>query len=71
VGPGRDRRSAPARQWPDLWTRALAIADRDGAPLPSRRYALCEYVRDDDPDQFVADVATLRSWLTGASAGEA
>jgi hypothetical protein len=46
----------------DLWAGALAIAD-DGAPLGFRRFALCEYVRDDDPDQFVADAATLRGWL--------
>jgi hypothetical protein len=47
----------------DLWTRALLVADRDGAPLPGRRFVLCEYVRDDDPDQFLADAATLRTWL--------
>jgi sugar phosphate isomerase/epimerase len=47
-----------------LWTRALAVADHDAAALPGGRYALCEYVRDDDPDQFVADAAVLRSWLT-------
>lgn len=51
----------------ELWTRALATADRDGAPLPGRRFALCEYVRDDDPDQFVADAATLRGWLAELS----
>jgi sugar phosphate isomerase/epimerase len=49
----------------DLWPPALAIADRDGAPLPTRRFALCEYVRDDNPEQLVADVATLRAWLDG------
>lgn len=48
----------------DLWTRSLALADHDAAHLPTRRYALCEYVRDDDPDQFIADAAVLRSWLT-------
>lgn len=26
------------------------------------RYALLEYVRDDDQEQLVADVATLRQW---------
>jgi 3-dehydroshikimate dehydratase len=46
----------------DLWTRALALADREGAAVPGGRFALCEYVRDDDPDQFVADAAVLRSW---------
>jgi sugar phosphate isomerase/epimerase len=47
----------------DFWPPALALADRDGAPLPGRRFALCEYVRDDDPDQLVADVRVLRAWL--------
>jgi 3-dehydroshikimate dehydratase len=62
-GPGGigERRALAAGA--ELWTRALAVADRDGAPLPGRRFALCEYVRDDDPDQFVADAVTLRDWL--------
>jgi 3-dehydroshikimate dehydratase len=46
-----------------LWPAALSLADRDGATLPNRRFALCEYVRGDDPDQFVEDVRTLRRWL--------
>jgi sugar phosphate isomerase/epimerase len=46
-----------------LWVPALALADRAGAPLPGRRYALCEYVRHDDPEQFVTDVRVLRGWL--------
>ena len=47
----------------DLWPAALARAERDGAPLPGRRYALCEYVRGDDPEQLVADARVLRGWL--------
>ena len=47
----------------DLWPPALELADRDSAQLPGRRFALCEYVRDDDPEQFVADVDVLRRWL--------
>jgi sugar phosphate isomerase/epimerase len=47
----------------DLWPEALRLAGREDAPLPGSRFACCEYVRDDDPDQFVADVRTLRSWL--------
>ena len=46
-----------------LWTGALEVAACDGAPIPGGRYALCEYVRNDDPEQFVADVATLHRWL--------
>ena len=54
-----------------VWRPALATAAAHGAPLPGRRFALCEYVRDDDPDQFVADVATLRGWLAGSQASGA
>ena len=47
----------------DLWPPAFELADREGASLPGRRFALCEYVRDDDPDQLVVDVDVLREWL--------
>jgi 3-dehydroshikimate dehydratase len=56
-----DRR--PLGDGEELWRAALAAADAHGAPLTGPRFALCEYVRDDDPDQFVHDVATLRGWL--------
>lgn len=46
-----------------LWRAALALARRDGAALPGARFALCEYVRDDDPEQFIADAGVLRRWL--------
>jgi sugar phosphate isomerase/epimerase len=46
-----------------LWRGALALADRDGGALPHRRFALCEYVRDDDPEQFITDAGMLRRWL--------
>jgi sugar phosphate isomerase/epimerase len=46
-----------------LWPAALALADREGDDVPGGRYALCEYVRDDDPEQFVADLRALRSWI--------
>jgi sugar phosphate isomerase/epimerase len=59
---GIDDRRALADGEP-LWAPALALANRHGADLPGRRYALCEYVRADDPDQFVDDVHVLRRWL--------
>lgn len=46
-----------------LWTSALEVAKRISAPVPGGCYALCEYVRNDDPEQLVVDVATLRAWL--------
>ena len=54
----------------DLWPAALSRADRHGAPLLGRRFALCEYVRDDDPEQFVADARTLRDWLDRTAADQ-
>lgn len=62
-----DRR--PLAEGTDLWPAVLSLADREGAALPSRRFALCEYVRDDDPEQFVADVRTLRRWLDETEEG--
>jgi sugar phosphate isomerase/epimerase len=62
-GPGGIGERRALADGSDLWEPALALADRDGAPLPGPRFALCEYVRDDDPEQFVTDVATLRAWL--------
>lgn len=34
---------------------------------PRERYALLEFVRDDDPQQFFEDVDTLKAWLNGDS----
>jgi sugar phosphate isomerase/epimerase len=62
-----DRR--PLSDGAELWPAALSLADREGPPLPGPRFALCEYVRDDDPEQFVADVRTLRRWLDEAELG--
>ena len=56
-----DRRPLAAGE--TLWARALALADLEGDGVPGGRYALCEYVRDDDPEQFVADVRVLRDWI--------
>jgi sugar phosphate isomerase/epimerase len=41
--------------WPDY----LAAARSTG----TAHWALLEYVRDDSPEQFLRDAATLRSWL--------
>ena len=61
LGPRRHRRPARTRGRRGGVAPRARDRRRDGAPLPGRRFALCEYVRDDDPDQFVADVATLRA----------
>lgn len=44
----------------ELWRPALA----ELAKLPGTRYALLEFVRDDDPAAFAADAAMLREWLS-------
>ena len=62
-GPGGIRDRRPLSDGVDLWAPALALANRDSASLPEGRFALCEYVRNDDPDQFVSDAAVLRHWL--------
>jgi 3-dehydroshikimate dehydratase len=42
-----------------LWCPVLGALGR----LPGTRYALLEFVRDDDPAAFRADASTLLSWL--------
>ncbi len=43
----------------DDWRAYLAGA----ADAPGDRFALLEFVRDDSPEQFLADAATLKRWL--------
>lgn len=51
----------------ELWTAALELASDAPSDDGNHRFALCEYVRDDEPDQLRADVATLRRWLESTS----
>lgn len=56
-------------RWPladgaDLWSIALDLASDDDGRWPHQRWALIEYVLDDDPEQVEVDAATLRAWLT-------
>ncbi len=44
--------------------RWLAYLDRIKS-LPGDRFALLEFVRNDDPEQFLMDAATLKEWLGG------
>jgi 3-dehydroshikimate dehydratase len=41
------------------WMRYLRAIARDGA----RRFALLEFVQDDEPENFLQDAHTLRDWL--------
>ena len=50
----------PLAEGSEVWSTCLAAADEPG----TERYALLEFVRDDDPEQFLQDAATLNSWLS-------
>lgn len=58
-----DRR--PLAEGADRWRRYLRIAAGD----PPRRYALLEFVRDDDPAALFEDAASLRTWLGEIGSG--
>jgi len=50
----------PLNDYAVEWKEYLARIDALGGD----RYALLEFVRNDDPTQFLADAAILRGWLT-------
>lgn len=54
----------PLAEGSDVWSACLAAADKPGV----ERYALLEYVRDDDPGQFLDDARELRQMLRSAGA---
>ena len=73
-GPGGIAERYPLAAAAELWRPALAVA-AEAPPLtldpgtrsagrPLERYALLEYVVDDDPEQLVADAATLNAWIS-------
>ncbi|MEA2068423.1 MAG: sugar phosphate isomerase/epimerase family protein [Verrucomicrobiota bacterium] len=49
----------PLAEGSKAWNTCLAAADESG----TERYALLEFVRDDDPGQFLQDAATLKRGL--------
>ena len=57
---GTDGRFA-LKEGEDVWTQYL----RKIAEPPGDRYALLEFVRDDAPEAFREDAATLKRWLSG------
>lgn len=58
-GAHSDRR--PLEEGAADWQRYLSV------PLPEgTHYALMEFVRDNDPEQFVKDAQTLRQWVKAA-----
>lgn len=60
---GRGDERLPLAAGAALWRPALALAAKAPPPAGSDRFALLEFVRGDEPDQLVADVAELRRWL--------
>ena len=63
-GPGGIAERHPLVDGAELWLPALTVA-AEAPPIPGSlpRYALLEYVVDDDPEQLVADAATLNAWI--------
>jgi 3-dehydroshikimate dehydratase len=59
-------RRLPLAERVELWEPVLARL----AALPGTRYALLEFVRDDDPRAFAEDAAVLRAWLRGPGWGD-
>jgi sugar phosphate isomerase/epimerase len=57
----------PLAQGDAFWPAALAMATEPGR-WPARRYALLEFVRDDEPDALREDAKALLSWI-GESGG--
>lgn len=57
------RKRLPLADGYTLWQDYLRAADAAAGLQP--RYAMLEFVRDDDPDAFGADAATLKQWLAG------
>jgi 3-dehydroshikimate dehydratase len=55
----------PLSEGADRWSRYLRALAGSG----SRHWASVEFVRDDDPQQFLADAATLVGWVESANAG--
>jgi len=52
----------PLSDYANQWQEYMARVDG----LGGERFALLEFVRDDDPAQFLDDAATLRGWLPTA-----
>ncbi|TDC48934.1 hypothetical protein E1212_19595 [Jiangella ureilytica] len=48
-----------------LWQPVLGTVAGASAEAGAERYALLEFVQDDDPEALVRDAVTLRSWLGG------
>ena len=68
-GPGGINERHPLADGEALWRPLLFDTAHAAVRAPLRgRFALLEYVRDDAPEQFVEDVATLRRWLTEVEA---
>lgn len=53
----KDRR--PLTEGAERWQKFLAMAEQ----VPGDRYAMLEFVANDDPEAFKRDAATLRAWL--------
>jgi len=51
----------PLGDAPDKWKRYLQVAASTGR----EHFVMLEYVKDDSPEAFLEDAATLKSWIEG------
>jgi sugar phosphate isomerase/epimerase len=56
----------PLADGESAWRRYLAAAR---PAMPDGSFALLEFVKEDEPEQFLRDAQTLRKWLSGTEPG--
>ncbi len=56
----------PLQEGKDRWLRFLELANQSDTELP----VLIEFVRNDDPEQFLRDADALKSWLRTLNQGQ-
>lgn len=59
IGEGKNRKRLSLAEGADDWSQYLDLA----AEKQGDRYALVEFVKDDEPEQFIQDAAALKQWL--------
>lgn len=57
---------APLHALGEAWHRYFEVIGRS----PNNHYALLEFVRDDTPEQFLEDAATLKAWVEPYRSGD-
>jgi len=61
-----DGQRRPLKEGEDDWRRLLPTVCRE---RNAERFALIEFVRNDEPDAFIADAQTLNEWIRNCTEG--